>query len=84
MRDQQDRVMEVIHQPPQQLDDFGAVLRIEISRRLVGQHDLGGMHHRPCHGDTLLLSAGEFARPMDCAVRHADQRQDLGHAFPNL
>ena len=71
------------HQLAQQSDDFRAVLRIQISRRLVGQNDLGLVHDRPCHRDPLLLSPRKLARPMRGAMRHPAPAPDLGDAFPD-
>ena len=36
---------------------------VKRRERLVEEENLGIGHKRPCNGDTLLLSAGEIARP---------------------
>ena len=65
----------------QQLDDLGAVLRVEVTCGLVGEDELGVGHHGTGDGHTLLLSArellGEVLRPM--ADGHA--LQDVVHAL---
>ena len=49
-----------------------AVARVEVAGRFVGQEDrrLAGEGARD--GDALLLAAGELARQMFRAMRHAD------------
>ena len=41
----------------QQLDDLGAILRVEVTCGLVGEDELGIGHHGTGEGHTLLLSA---------------------------
>src|SRR5439155_12898150 len=46
--------------------------RVEISRRLVGEHERGARHERARDGDTLLLTAGELVRRVVHAIAEAD------------
>src|SRR5688572_18457489 len=46
----------------QQRHDLLAVLRVQVTRRLVGQQDRRATHERARHGDTLLLTARELRR----------------------
>src|SRR5712692_9780984 len=52
-------------------------LRIEVARRLVGQHQLGLVDERPRDRDALLLPAGELARQMVLAAREAHGLETL-------
>jgi hypothetical protein len=61
-----------------------AVLRVEVSGRLIGQEHQGISHQRARHGDTLLLSSGELAGKMPGAVSHADLLQGLVHLLRAL
>ena len=46
-----------------QLHEFVRGFRVEIGRRLVGEHQLGPRYDRARHGDALLLAAGHLGRP---------------------
>ena len=83
MSDQQDRVVKLLHETPEQRDDFRSMVRVEISGRLIGENNLGLVHNRPCDRDTLLFPTRQFARTMSGSVRHPHQCQHLGHAFSN-
>jgi hypothetical protein len=56
----------------QQLDDRFAVGRVEVAGRLVGEQDEGLTRQRSGDRDALLLTAGQLARKVFRAVRHAD------------
>ena len=43
--------------PVEELHDFDARLRIQISSRLIGKDDGRVIHQRPCNGDALALPA---------------------------
>src|SRR5713101_1118462 len=58
----------------QQLHHRFAVLRIEVSSRLVGHQDQRIAHQRARHSHTLLLTSGKLRGVVFHAVRHA-------HAF---
>src|SRR5262245_19920402 len=55
VRDHADRGALTV-QLAEQLHDRLAVLRVEVSGRLVRQQDRGGAGHRSCDGDALLLT----------------------------
>ena len=64
--------------PDEQLDHVAASLRVEVARRLVGQHDSGLDREGACDRDALLLAAGHLRRQMIRAPAQADlleQRQ---------
>ena len=58
------RMAEFFSQIEKKIVQFGLILRIETSRRFVGQHDIGSVHKRPGHGNTLLFSPGKLCRFM--------------------
>lgn len=63
----------------QQIEDEGLVLRIEIARRLVGDHEAGARDQRPADGDTLLLALAECAGvPVELVGEPAGPGQSLG------
>ena len=53
-------VFPVVMQPREQGHDFIAGLGVQISGRLVGQHDGRRIHQRAGHGHALALPAGKF------------------------
>ena len=65
----------------EQLHHRLAALRVEVAGRLVGEqnHRLAG--DGACHGDALLLSAGELTGQVLGAMRHADALEGVGHAL---
>src|SRR3546814_3730484 len=64
------------HRRSHELEDLGAGARVEVSGRLVGEDDLRARREGAGHSDTLLLAAGELARPMGEAVSEADGADD--------
>ena len=58
----QDDGVSVLVQMRKQGHDFRAGLRIEIPRRLIGEHNRGRIHQRARDGDALPLTAGKFVR----------------------
>ena len=55
-----------------------AVLRVEVTRRLVGEEDGRLAGDGAGHGDTLLLTAGELCRIVVRAMRHPDALERVG------
>src|SRR6266511_4120471 len=60
VRDQDDGLPAILAERAQQPDDLLAGRRVEVSGRLVGEHDPRLVPERPGDGDTLLLAAGEL------------------------
>ena len=58
---------------PQQAQQLGAGVRVEVAGRLVGEDDLRPADQRPRHRDPLLLAAGQLARPVPQPVGQADR-----------
>ena len=71
VRDHADRGAGLV-QLLEQVHDGFAALRIEVARRLVGEQDERLAGDGAGDGDALLLAAGELARQMLRAMRHAD------------
>jgi len=63
----------------QQMHDRFAVVRIEITGRLVCEEDRWPASKRASDCDALLLAAGELAGQMFCAMRHSHALQGFGH-----
>ncbi len=55
--------------------------RVEVSGRFIGQDDLWIVDECPGHGDSLLLTAGEFRRPVMQAVFEPDESSQAEAAF---
>ena len=64
---------------PQQLPDGLAILRIEISGRLVSQQHRRNHSQRPSHPQSLLLPARQLRRVVVHRVRHPLAVQYLAH-----
>ena len=64
--------------------DCLAVLRVEVSRRLVGEEDQRLARYGPRDGDALLLAARELRGIMLDAVRHAHTLERLLHPLAPL
>ena len=60
-----------------QFHHLAAVLRVEVTRGLVGQDQLGVRHHGTGDGHTLLLSARELLGEVFGTVRNIHAAQDL-------
>ena len=58
-----------------QIHDLLAILRIEVSSRLIGEQNGRIAGQSAGHRDALLLTAGELRRVVLDAVRHADALQ---------
>src|SRR6266540_2698398 len=67
-----DRLAELVDRAPQEAEQLGAGVGVEVAGGLVGKDDRGRGRQRPGGGDPLLLAAGELARPVAQAVTQAD------------
>src|SRR5439155_23604764 len=84
VRNQQDRLAELLVQPPQQREDFLRRLRVEVSRRLVRQNQIRIGDDGAGDRHALLLAARQLARQVPEAVSETHQLQRRGgvlHAF---
>src|SRR2546423_10085193 len=61
----------------EQLEDLAARRRVEVAGRLVGEPDRRARDERPGDRDTLLLAAGELARPVGAPIAEADLAGEL-------
>jgi hypothetical protein len=64
-----ERLLEILIQAPEQLQDFVARLRIEFARGFVGQQERRIVGQGRRDRDPPLLAPAEFVGPMDRAVR---------------
>ena len=71
VRDEDDRLPLVVQLLEDRHDLLGG-LRVEVSRRLVGEEDRRIVHEAPRDRDALLLAARELRRRVVPAVREAD------------
>ena len=62
MRDEKQRSARFVGQLAEELKNRGAINRIEIARRFVGQDQRGPMHKRARDSHALLFTTGHFAR----------------------
>ncbi len=62
-----------------QIHHLLAILRIEVSGRLIRQQDRRITRQRPRHRNALLLTAGELRWIVLDAMRHADPLQRFMH-----
>ena len=69
--DHDDRLAVLADRPAEEVEDLGTGPGVEVSRRLVGEDDVGLGGHRPGHRDALLLAARQLARPVLEAVLEA-------------
>ena len=60
------------HRVAQQVEDLAARRRVEVARRLVGEHDGRPRDERARDRDSLLLAAGELGRPVRETLREPD------------
>src|SRR6266511_4190172 len=67
-----DRLAELVDRAPQEAEQLGAGVGVEVAGGLVGKDDRGRGRQRPGGGDPLLLAARELARPVAQAVTQAD------------
>ena len=65
----------------EQLHHLQSVLRVEVTRRLVGKNQLRVHHHSTGDGHALLLSAGELLGEVVGAMRDGHAAQHLLHAL---
>jgi hypothetical protein len=60
---------------PEHSQDFGARVRIEVARRLVGQHERGAVDQGAANRNPLLLSSGHLRRLVMGSVGQANTAQ---------
>jgi hypothetical protein len=66
-----DRLPELADRLPQEVQDVGRGVRVEVAGGLVGEDQIGLVDQRPGAGHPLLLAAGELGRAMREPVRDA-------------
>ena len=69
--------------PVEQFHDADAGLRIEISRRLVGDEDLRPVHESPCDRDPLLFTARQLLVQPVLLSLQADEPEGLRNHLPD-
>src|SRR4051812_16176847 len=74
VRDHDDRVA-ARRELAEEVEDFAAGLRVEISGRLVGEQQRRLVDQRACDRDTLALTAGELVRLVVHAITESNRRQ---------
>ena len=60
MRDDDEGLVHLVAEAKEKLVQFLCRLRVEVARRLVGQHHGGLVDEGASHRDALLLAAREF------------------------
>ena len=65
----------------EQAHHLGSVLRVKVTRRLVGQYHLGVEDHSTGYGHTLLLSARQLVREMLGAMADGHTLHDFLHTL---
>lgn len=63
----------------QQAHHLGAVLRVEVTRRLIRQNQLGAEHHGAGYCHSLLLTARKLMRKVLCTMSYAHALHHLLH-----
>src|SRR5438874_13614852 len=63
----------------EQMHHSFAIMRIEVTGRLVREQNRRSASERAGDRNTLLLPTGELARQMFCPMRHANALQRFGH-----
>src|SRR5438552_58841 len=66
-------------EPAEQLHDFRGLIRVEVSRRLVGEEDLRARHKSPRDRDELLLAPGELRRVEVLLADDVEPVERFGH-----
>jgi hypothetical protein len=66
-----DRLAELADRLPQEVQDVGRGVRVEVAGGLVGEDQIGLVDQRPGAGNPLLLTAGELGRAVRETVRDA-------------
>src|SRR2546423_12477915 len=78
--------LEISVQPLEEIQDFLAGLRVELSGRLVCQEQGWIVRQGDCDGDPLLFAAAQLVRPMTRPLGEADEIEEFlrpslpGHA----
>ena len=76
-----DRLGELVDGAAHERQQLGRGMRVQLARRLVGEHDRRMAGERPGRGDPLLLAAGELARPVAQAIAEFERADHLVEPF---
>ena len=60
VRHDNERLSQFVAEFEEELVQFGFVVGVERTRRLVGENHIGLIHQRPCHGHALLLATAQL------------------------
>src|SRR5467141_3575055 len=71
------RLLEISVQPLEQIQDFLAGLRVELSCGLVRKEQGRIVRQGDCDGDPLLLAAAQLVRPMTRTLGEADEIEEF-------
>jgi len=83
--DNDDGLLEILVQSLEQIEDFLASLRIELSGGLVRKEQGRIVRQGDRNGDSLLLTAAQLVRPMARTVSEADEvKEFLRPSLPGL
>src|SRR5919198_110407 len=76
-----DRLLEFLVQPPEQIEDLLSGLRIQLSGRLVRQEEWRVVGEGDRDRDSLLFASAELVGPVNRAIGHPHQGQEAGGPF---
>ncbi len=77
VRDEDDRRARLVVHLAQHLEHELAGAEVQVAGRLVAEDQLGRLGERACHGDALLLAAGELRREVAGPLGEADLGEEL-------
>ena len=77
----QERRVALAHDGAEEVEHFAGRLGIEVGGGLVGDDQRRLADECPRNGDTLLLAAGEFVRPVVTPLGEANQVDGLGRGL---
>src|SRR6266540_6605783 len=77
VRDNDDGLLEILVQSLEQIEDFLAGLRVELSCGLVREEQGRIVRQRDRNGDPLLLTAAQLVRPMARTLGEADEIKEF-------
>lgn len=82
MRDDDERLFELVTQVEKQFVQFDFVFRIETSRRLIGKYDRGAVYQCSGDGYSLFFTARQLSRFVSQSVAQAQEIEyPLGFLF---
>ena len=73
MRDDDERLFELITQVEKQFVQFDFIFRIETSRRLIGKYDRGAVYQCSGDGNPLFFTARQLSRFVSQSVAQAQE-----------